>query len=126
MALNYPVGDFLIQIKNAARAHKKEVSLAKTKFIKQVANVLKKEGFLDSVTEDKGLLLLKLAFQRKEPVIMDIKLVSKPGLRVYKGASDLGSKRSASIFLVSTSKGVMSSSEAVKKRLGGEVIAEVL
>jgi len=124
--VNYPVGDFLIRIKNAARARKRELVVSETKAIKAVAKVLEKEGFLEKVTREKGELLVRLAFHRKEPVLLDLKLVSKPGLRIYMGVEELEKIKKPSILILSTSKGVMSSREAIKKRLGGEVIVEVL
>ena len=57
---------------------------------------------------------------------MDIKLVSKPGLRVYKSVEELESIRSPAIYIVTTNKGIMTAKDAVKKRVGGEVIAEIL
>ncbi|KKS81021.1 MAG: 30S ribosomal protein S8 [Candidatus Woesebacteria bacterium GW2011_GWC1_43_10b] len=126
MIVNYPVGDFFIRIKNAARAGHKEVVLPSTKFIKEIAKTLKKEGFLDSVSQDKGNLKISLAYRKKEPIIMDIKLISKPGLRRYVSADEISKRRGASILILSTSKGVLSSQDALKARVGGEVIAEVL
>ena len=124
--IDYPVGDFLIRVKNAARARKREMVVSKTKAVKAVADVLKKEGILESVTEKKGELTVKIAFRRKEPVLLDLKLVSTPGLRIYMGIDELEKIRKPSILILSTSKGVMSSREALKVRLGGEVIVEVL
>ena len=77
--VNYPVGDFLIRIKNAALAGKREIDVSETKLIKAVADVLKKEGYLEKVTEKQGKLNIRLAFRRKEPVLFKLKLVSKPG-----------------------------------------------
>ena len=65
--------------------------------------------------------------QKKElKVLLDLKLVSTPGLRIYMGVEELEKIRKPSILILSTSKGVMSSREALKVRLGGEVIVEVL
>ena len=122
---NYPVGDFLIRVKNAVLARNREVVVANTKLIKEVAKVLKREGFLDAISEKGGELSARLSFRRKEPLILGIKLVSKPGLRIYMGIDELEKKKGPSMFIISSPKGVISSSEAKKKRLGGEVIAEV-
>lgn len=123
--VNYPVGDFLIQIKNAARAHKRDFSLQKTKFIIQVAEALKRARYLDEVVVDGDNLNIKLSLYKKEPVLMDIKLVSKPGLRIYINSDELEARKGASILLITTPKGVLSSKEATKARTGGEVIAEI-
>ena len=126
MATNYPVGDFLIRIKNAMMANKKEVVLPQSKFIVAVAKVLKREGFLSEVKEDrKGTLVVRLAYHKKQPVLVDLKLVSKPGLRIYVGKDELERRRGAAILILSTPKGIMSSTDALKKGVGGEVIAEI-
>jgi small subunit ribosomal protein S8 len=124
--MNYPVGDFLIRIKNAALSGKPEFEVVNTKLILLVAKALKKEGYLEKILKKDGSLSIRLAYRKKEPVLLDIRLVSKPGLRVYMGVSDLERIKKPSILLVSTSEGVMFSKEAIRKRLGGEVIAEVL
>ena len=56
---------------------------------------------------------------------MDLKLVSKPGLRIYMGADELAAKRGPSYYILSTSKGIKTSREAIKERIGGEVIVEI-
>ncbi|OGM57956.1 30S ribosomal protein S8 [Candidatus Woesebacteria bacterium RIFCSPHIGHO2_12_FULL_46_16] len=123
---NYPIGDFLIRIGNAAMAGKKEVSVASTKLIKETALALKKAGYLAEVEEKKGVLNVTLAIKSKKPVLLNIKLISRPGLRIYMGANDVGKKRGPSRYLLTTPKGIMLSGEAIKANLGGEVIAEIL
>jgi small subunit ribosomal protein S8 len=122
---NFPVGDFLLRIKNATLARKKEVELANTKLIESVAKVLKDEGILTEVKKSKGKLTVKVAYRKKEPILLDLKLVSKPGLRIYMSVDELAAIKRPSFFVLSTPKGVMSSREAIKKRIGGEVIVEV-
>ena len=123
---NYPVGDFLIRFKNASLARHKQLEVNSNKKIKAVADVLEKEGYITEVKEEKGKIFLKIVYRKKEPILTQIKLVSKPGIRIYKSADELGKVKGPSKFIVSTPKGVMSSSDAIKKRLGGEVIAEIL
>ena len=122
---NYPVGDFLIRIKNASLASRQEVMVPSTKLVAATANALKKAGFLEEVSQAKGILNVKIAYKKKRPVLMDLKLVSKPGLRIYLGVDDIESKKGPSLFLLTTPKGVVTSREAIKQRLGGEVLAEV-
>lgn len=123
---NYPIGDFLIRIKNASLANNKEVEMLSSKFVKEVARALKEEKLLEKIEDNKGIIKVHLAYSHKKPVIMDIKLVSKPGLRVYKSVDDLEKIKRPTIFMISTSKGVMSAQKAIKQRLGGEVLAEIL
>ena len=123
---NYPVGDFLIRIKNAVLAGRKEVVVQETKLIYEVAKVLNKLGYLSKVTKNKGMLKVVIVYHKRESLITDIKLVSKPGLRIYMKVKELESHKKPTTMIVSTPKGVMSSRDAIKKRFGGEVIAEIL
>lgn len=121
----YSLGDFLIQVKNASMAKNKELTVSANKQIVAMAGCLKKLGYLDEVKKDGKNLKLTLAFRYKRPVLMNLKLVSKPGLRIYAKADEIVEKKGPSIFVISTPKGILSSKEAIKARLGGEVIAEL-
>ena len=123
---NYPVGDFLIRVKNAALARTKVISLDGTNLIKGVAEALKRLGFLDKVSEKDGRLEVTLMYKSKEPLLSNITLVSKPGLRVYKDVDFFQGYRGSSFFIVSTSKGILTSIEAKKENSGGEVICEIV
>ncbi len=122
---NYQVGDFLIQIKNAAKATRKDVVVETSTLKKAVAQVLKREGFLSEVEEKDRELSVKLSYDHREPVILDLKLVSKPGLRIYVTVDELAKHKGGSIFIISTPKGVVSTKQALKLGMGGEVIAEI-
>ena len=95
----------------------------KTNLTANVAKTLKRMGYLDEVKIIKGSLKVRLTYQSKKPLVNDIKLVSKPGVRIYQNVSDLENYRGLCEFIVSTPKGILSSKEAVKKNVGGEVIA---
>lgn len=123
--VNYPIGDFLIRLKNAARARQGEVVISNTKLIKAVADKLKMLGYLDEVKLKNNELSVKLAYRKKEPVLYDLKLVSKPGLRIYMGVDDFEKIKRPSVFVISTPEGIVSSKEAKKLRIGGEVIVEI-
>ena len=122
---NYPIGDFLIRIKNAVQAKNREVSDASSSKKLAIAKALEKAGFIEDVKTKDGILSLSLVFSHKSPILMDIKLVSKPGKRVYYKLSDIQSKRGPSIFLVSTPKGILTTKGAKKEGAGGEIIAEI-
>ena len=122
---NYSVGDFLIRIKNTAMAGNKTVEYKAEKQIVAIADALKKLGFLDTVKKDKETLTVTLAFKSKKPVIMNIRLISKPGLRIYIGVDEIDEKKGPSTYLLTSPKGVISSKDAVKLRIGGEIIAEI-
>ncbi len=124
--VGYPLGDFLIRVKNTVRANLRELSVPETKLIRQVAKVLKDEGYLEKVESKAGILTATLKYHKKEPLLIDIKLVSKPGLRIYAKVNDLKKRRTrASMFILSTPAGILSSIKAIKKGVAGEVIAEV-
>lgn len=123
---NYPTGDFLIRFKNAARAGQKTVMVAKTNMIVGLAEALKRMGYVEKITDEDGVVTVHLTVKHKKPVLAEMLLVSKPGLRVYRGSEELRAYRGPSIFLISTSVGILSSREAIKKGVGGEIIAEVI
>ncbi len=122
---NYSVGDFLIRIKNAAMSGGKTVEYRAEKQIVAIADALKKLGFLDTVKKEKEILTVTLAYKSKKPVIMDLRLISKPGLRIYMGADEIDKKKGPSTYLITSPKGIISSKDAIKSRIGGEVIAEI-
>ena len=116
----------MIRVKNASMAKNKEVVFSSNNQVLRVAEALKKLGFLDTVLKEKEGLKMTLAFKNKKPVLMDVKLISKPGRRVYVTVKEIDAKKGPSIFLVSTHKGIISSLQAVKLGVGGEMIAEIL
>ena len=122
---NYPVGDFLIRIKNAAIAKNHDLVVTKTSLVKEVAKILEKSGYIINLREEGNNLLMNLTYIRKEPVLMDIRLISKPGLRVYKNVKGLKEHKGPSLLIVSTPRGLMTGSGALKSNVGGEIIAEV-
>lgn len=126
VSVNYPVGDFLIRLKNAAMVGKKQVVVDNSHMVVEVANVLKKEKILEEVNIEDRNISVKLTFHKKSPVLMDVKLVSKPGLRLYMGVDDIKKRKSPSFIILTTPLGVLSDRDAVKNNVGGEVIAEIL
>ena len=128
--MNYILGDFVIQLKNAALAHRKAVVAPYANINKAVATVLKKEGFVDSVSEEtidgKRMLSVSLRYQRRKPAITDIDLISKPSLRTYIAAHEIGSKQGRSTTaILSTNAGVLSGNDAMKKGVGGELLFKI-
>jgi small subunit ribosomal protein S8 len=128
--MNYLVGDFIIQLKNASMAHKKHIVSQYSNINKAIAKVLKKEGFLEQVSEDtvdgKRVLSVSVRFQRRKPAITDVKLISKPSLRTYVGASEIGRKQGrAAIAIISTNIGILTGKEAIKKGVGGELLFKI-
>ena len=123
--VGYPVGDFLIRIKNAALARQKEVVVQRTKLIEATAKALVKERYLEDLKKDGDEIKVSLTFRAKEPEILGLKLISKPGLRVYVGVEELAKRRKPSTLFLSTPKGIVSAKDAIKGRVGGEAIFEI-
>ncbi len=121
--------DFLIRIKNATRAGKKELTAPASNFCISIADLLKRYGYIDdySVTDaTKREITLKLAYSNNQPKVSEVKIFSKPGRRMYQKVSSLPwGKTPKSLIIISTSSGVMSQKEAKTKSLGGEIIAEI-
>ncbi len=125
-----PIADFLTRIRNATRSGKAEIVAPFSRMKGEVARVLKEEGFVSSVEIDKSDSLPKirvgLKFVGSRSVITDLQRVSRPGLRRYVGADDIPKVLSGvGISILSTSSGVMSSREARRKNVGGELLAFV-
>ncbi|HMR73411.1 MAG TPA: 30S ribosomal protein S8 [Candidatus Saccharibacteria bacterium] len=125
-----PIADMLTRIRNASMAGKNEVRLPSSKLKVTVAEQLKKSGYLEAVKVEKAKpqdeLVITIYEEGRSPVFTEIERVSKPGRRVYAGANDIPKvKNGRGIVLISTSKGVMTGVEAIKQRLGGELICKV-
>ena len=131
MSMSDPIADMLTRIRNAHHAEMNTVSMPASGTKKAIAEVLKAEGYIDSITEEKdekgfASLKLKLKYYQGHPVIEMIKRVSKPGCRVYTGKDDIPTvKKGLGITIVSTSKGIMTDRNARKAGVGGEVICYV-
>ncbi len=129
MTMTDPIADMLTRIRNAHMAQKVETSMPSSKIKKAIAKVLIDEGYIESfsVTEEiKPTLKLTLKYYEGKPVIASIDRVSKPGLRIYKGKSEIPKVMSGlGIAIVSTSGGVMTDKAARAAGLGGEVLCYV-
>lgn len=115
----------MIRIKNASMAGRKEVEVNPTKQIVEAAKALERAGFLDKVENKKGILNASISFRKKAPIMLGLKLVTKPGLRIYMGIDDIQKVKGPSMFLIHTPNGILTTREAIQKRQGGEVIAKV-
>jgi small subunit ribosomal protein S8 len=125
-----PISDMLTRIRNAQLAARQSVTMPSSKIKRAIAQVLKDEGYVEdfSVTEQKKKqqLMLQLKYHAGQPVITRIDRVSRPGLRIYKGADHLPKVMSGlGIAIVSTSAGVMTDHMARQKRVGGELLCVV-
>ena len=130
MSLSDPLGDMLTRIRNGQRAGKNVVSSPPSKLRKNVLEVLRREGYIRGFSHDEatvqGGLSIELKYHNGEPVIRELRRVSKPGRRVYRGVRDLPPVYNGlGIAILSTPRGVMSDAEAREARVGGEILCTV-
>lgn len=107
---------------------KSEVAVRYSKLVIEICNLLQKEGYIESHSVDeKGReIIVKLRYNARVASITDVKRISKPSLRVYKGVKALPRVLNGlGIAIVSTPKGLMTDKQARKENLGGEVLALV-
>jgi small subunit ribosomal protein S8 len=131
MNLSDPIADMLTRVRNASRARHLEVIVPASRTKREIARILKEEGFIADVREERegptDLLRLQLKYvDGKVPVVSGLKRISKPGLRVYAQKTDIPRVLGGlGIVIVSTSKGIMTGSQAKQAQLGGEILAYV-
>jgi len=129
MAMHDPIADMLTRIRNAQRADKPAVAMPSSKLKVAIAKVLQDEGYIESfaVTSDvKPVLTIELKYYAGRPVIERIDRVSKPGLRIYKGATEIPQVMyGLGVAILSTSKGVMTDRKARAQGVGGELLCFV-
>jgi len=131
MSMQDPIADMFTRIRNGQMAEKVSVSMPASKTKLAIAMVLKEEGYIENFRQveenNKPVMDVALKYFSGKPVIEKIKRVSRPGLRVYKGQSELPLVSGGlGVAIVSTSKGIMTAKAARAANLGGEVIAEVI
>ncbi len=126
--MNHNVSDFIIRIKNAALAKRKEVILPFSNINKEIGTVLVKEGFLENIKEEsdgnKKTLKAAVKYEKRLPVLTDVIIISKPSLRVYEPVKHIDNiqRKGKKIVIISTSQGVMTGNDALKKGIGGEIL----
>ncbi|BCD96147.1 30S ribosomal protein S8 [Marinagarivorans cellulosilyticus] len=129
MSMQDPLADMLTRIRNAQMVGKTSVSMPSSKLKKNVAQVLKSEGYITDFgvnDEVKAELTIELKYFEGKPVIAEIDRVSRPGLRSYAGKGALPSVRGGlGVAIVTTSKGVMTDRAARAAGIGGEVLCTV-
>ncbi len=129
--MNDPIGDMLTRIRNAQMRGKSSVSTPASKLRAWVLDVLQSEGYIrgyETATDTAGhpTLRIELKYYEGQPVIRELKRVSKPGRRVYMAVKDIPSIRNGlGVSIVSTPKGVMSDASARAANVGGEVLCTV-
>ena len=126
-----PIADMLTRIRNANQALHPETAMPSSKLKEEIARILSEEGFIDSWRTADGevgtelVVRLRYGTDRKR-VLQGIQRVSKPGHRVYAGATNIDRVRGGiGVSIVSTSEGVMTDRDARRRNVGGEVVCEI-
>ena len=130
MQISDPLGDMLTRIRNAQMRGMSKVVTPASKLRARVLEVLAEEGYIRGYAEIEKdghkNLEIELKYYEGQPVISEIKRVSKPGRRVYSSVSDIPLVRNGlGISILSTSKGVMSDNVARNENVGGEVLCNI-
>ncbi|MBU2802610.1 30S ribosomal protein S8 [Acidithiobacillus caldus] len=130
MSMTDPIADMLTRIRNAQQVGKAYVQVPASKLKRAIARVLLEEGYIAGIEDDElgghPSLRLTLKYYAGEGVIAEIRRVSRPGVRIYRGAQDLPRVRDGlGIAIVSTSQGIMTDRAARAAGIGGEVLCVV-
>lgn len=127
-----PIADFLTRIRNAIRAKHRVVEIPASNIKKELTKVLYEKGYVqnykfdDSTPQGSIKIALKYNPTTKQPAIVDLQRISRPGLRQYRGADNLPRiLNGLGVAIISTSKGVMTDKEAKVLNVGGEVLCYV-
>jgi small subunit ribosomal protein S8 len=125
-----PIADMLTRIRNAQGVNKTTVAMPSSKLKVAIARVLKDEGYIENYAvggdASKPVLSIELKYYAGRPVIERIERVSRPGLRIYKGKSEIPTVMNGlGVTIVSTPKGVMTDRKARATGTGGEILCYV-
>ena len=129
--LTDPIGDYLTRIRNALLAEHEEVVIPSSRLKREISRILKEQGYITDFAVDQGdkgeVLRVTLRYtEDRDPVIMGMERVSRPGRRRYVQSADVPRVQGGmGTTIVSTSTGVMTGHEAKKRGVGGEVVAYV-
>ena len=131
MTLTDPIGDMFSRIRNGQMRLLSSINVPASNFRLQILEVLKSEGyisnfFIEKKENNKKNLKVDLKYYEGNPVIKEIKRISKPGRRIYSRANSIPRiQNGLGLAIISTPKGVMSDNEARKNNIGGEIICKV-
>lgn len=126
MAVTDPVSDMLTRIRNGHHALHREVAIPKSKVKVAIAAILKEEGYISDYSEKDADIVVTLKYVKGKATIAGLKKISKPGRRVYVGATDIPRVQNGlGICIMSTSSGILEGSQAQDKNVGGEVLCEI-
>ena len=131
MTLTDPIGDMFSRIRNGQMRSLNSIDIPSSNFRKNILKILKEEGYIkdyyiEKSENNKISLKINLKYYEGDPVIKEIKRISKPGRRVYSRANSIPRVMNGlGLAILSTPKGVMTDTEAKKNNIGGEIICKV-
>jgi len=131
MTFTDPIGDMFTRIRNGQLRFLNSIEIPSSNFRKNILEILKREGyindyFIEKSDNNKITLKITLKYYEGDPVIKEIKRISKPGRRVYSRATSIPKVMNGlGLAILSTPKGVMSDTDAKKNNVGGEIICRV-
>ena len=131
MTLTDPIGDMFSRIRNGQMRLLNSIDIPSSNFRKNILKILKEEGYIkdyyiEKSENNKINLKINLKYYEGDPVIKEIKRISKPGRRVYSRATSIPKVMNGlGLAILSTPKGVMTDTEAKKNNVGGEIICKV-
>jgi small subunit ribosomal protein S8 len=131
MTMTDPIADMLARLRNGAQADHDDVLIPASKIKENIARILSEEGYVDGyeVVENGSHPAIRVVLRysaEREPAIAGLRRISRPGRRVYKGASELPRVLGGlGVAIVSTSQGVMTDQQARRSNIGGEILAYV-
>lgn len=130
MSFNDPISNMLTVIRNAMRAKKEKVDIPLSKIVTSIADIMKREGYIDNyrVIKDskQGILRVYLKYVNKKSVIINLKRVSRPGLRIYSDVNHIPRiLRGKGTAILTTSKGIMTDTDAREQKVGGELLCYI-
>ena len=131
MTMTDPIADMLARLRNATTAYKDDVLMPSSKMKVAIADILKREGYIKDFGIERGALGPQLKIELKygpnrEKTIAGLKRISKPGLRIYAKRDSIPRVLGGlGIAIISTSNGLVTDKQAMRARVGGEVLAYV-
>ncbi len=125
MSITDPIADLIVALKNASVTRRVEVVTPFSNLKLDILKVLKKEGFVEDYIHNKGKkedIVVKLKYYGSEPAIKDAKKMSKVSRKMYVSKDEIPRREGNKLWVLSTSKGVMTADESREKGIGGEVL----
>ena len=123
---NHHVSDLVVRLKNATQRKHSLVILPNVKIVSSILKLLQEQGYIGDIKQEKTSIVAELRYLKNESVIKQIYVVSKPSMRIYKGAKNIPSfYNGLGVTVVSTPKGILTDAQARESGVGGEILCQV-